>query len=151
MAQPTVGDRNGGEAEIGLRLAAARWEEQKIDCGAVGMRALSEAVKVEKHERELEQAPARRIEFARRNSFLHSDALAGGGGDGAVGNGECLARCRVAGQACYPALDARARRLDIVKAGLCPVPARFGLSKEAFRLRTGPIGIGAGQGGQEST
>src|SRR5215472_787953 len=55
-----MGDREGGEAEIGLGLAAARREEQQIDDLAVGMCLVYETGQVQQDEGELERTPPRR-------------------------------------------------------------------------------------------
>ena len=60
IVEPAPGDGEGGEAEIGLGLAAAGREEQQIDDRPVGMSRVGEAVEIEQDEGELEQAPRRR-------------------------------------------------------------------------------------------
>ena len=54
-----MGDGEGGEAQIGLGLAAAGREEQEIDQLAIGVRLLGEAVEIEQDEGELERPPDR--------------------------------------------------------------------------------------------
>ena len=58
--QPPVGDDEGGEAEIGLGLAAARREEQQVGDLAVRVGSVGQAGEVEQDEGELERSPFRR-------------------------------------------------------------------------------------------
>ena len=61
LAQAAQRDREGGEAEIGLGLAAAGREEQQVDDLAVRMRRIGQAGEVEQDEGELERPPDRRL------------------------------------------------------------------------------------------
>ena len=60
VGEAAVRDRPGGEAEIGLRLAAAGREEQQVDDLAVGVQPVVQAGEVEQDEGELERSPFRR-------------------------------------------------------------------------------------------
>ena len=52
-----------GEAKVGFCLAAARWEEQKIDNITVIAAGLCDGLQVHQHKGQLERAPLR-IYFA---------------------------------------------------------------------------------------
>ena len=62
VAEPAQDHGEGGEAEVGLGLAAAGREEEQVDRLAVRVARVGEAGQVEQDEGELEGAPARRLD-----------------------------------------------------------------------------------------
>jgi hypothetical protein len=98
VTQPAQDQGEGGEAEVGLRLAAAGREEQEVDDAAIAVRGIDDAGEVEQDEGELERAPARRIDLLRALVVAVTGALAHRGGDGAVGQLEREEGVGIAGE-----------------------------------------------------
>jgi hypothetical protein len=65
VAQAAQDDREGRQAEVGLRLAAAGGEEEQVHHVAVRVWAIGERAQVHQQERELERPPLLRLDVAR--------------------------------------------------------------------------------------
>ena len=120
--QAAIDQREGGQAEIGFRLAAAGREEEQIDHLPVVMVWVHDAGEVHQDERKLERTPGRRIDRGLLLALHGTEATPGGLGHHAVGHAEGEQRVLVV-QNLDAVLDALRRGAGPLKEGFSHLAA----------------------------
>ena len=95
VTQPAKDERERRQSEIGFGLAAAGWEEEKVDDLALDVGRVGDAAEVHQDVGELEGAPLRRAYRGRRAALLLCSPPPRCGGHGSVGDPKRFQQVRI--------------------------------------------------------